>query len=308
MEGPSLVPGNGRFEMAAEIGAEAPPRSARFDSEIEDPLSHGDNVHEEPGSSQPSNAIIAEQLKKPDHEEALLAILVLRGRQATAQVLLPDIINRLNSFTQEKFRGQASAILASKMIDTLGEYIPGERNAAEAVKPFLNYPDSSIRFSAATFFNISPDAPRNALEELSSAIEDKDPLVANLAISALRKGNAIYIPVIQKLTEALKDPDLREEAALALGQGGFAASTALKDLERCLNRYSDSAADLAVVGSIGAIASKMAGQVERQVLPWDHRLLSMETKAATRFLESVVKDSHSPMRLRLAASAALKEG
>ncbi len=186
-------------------------------------------------------------------KKLLLAALALLGLACAGHAADVDgLVKQLKSPDADMRRAAAKA---------LGEAGPDAKPAITALAHALSDKDLFVRrFAAQALGEIGPDA-RSAVKPLSETLKDPkkevveaaatalgkigaaEPLAALVgdtrreaaprrkAIEALGLMKADARPAVPALTKALKDKDLRIEAAEALGEIGPDASSALKDLE-----------------------------------------------------------------------------
>lgn len=206
--------------------------------------------------------VLAEVLRTSENPEARWKVADLLGRLGTAARETPEALSSLSAALQDDnphVRAVAAAALGSigpagpdalavlqEMLST-PESLPALRalarygaDAAPALPKIIvlleHKDDSEIRWNAArTLGKIGPPA-KEAMPNLSAALEDSDPLVREHAAEALGDIGPQAKEAIPALVKVLKDPDarVRRDAVRSLGQMGAAAKSALESIRPLL--------------------------------------------------------------------------
>jgi HEAT repeat protein len=188
-------------------------------------------------------------LRAKDTQIQLEAVLAIREIGPDAEQAIPALVDTFGSPTSEETRSHAEKALAR-----FG------RRSLPALLSALGHQDWRIRMHAASTLGLMPDNVECSLPSLVGLLEDPSPLVRRKAARSIGSFESRAALAVPNLRRALRDDEVRGYAAVALGDIGPAAYSAVPDLIESLEDTTNGSRDKAAI-ALGKIGERAAAAI-----------------------------------------------
>jgi hypothetical protein len=201
---------------------------------------------------------------------------------------------------------------ADVMLPFEDKLTPTLRLALDGVKRDLTHPDRATRLAAIEVLETMDQTASDAIEELVSALQDRDPFVLWTAVRIFNRLGPVeptrVVPALIPLIRPDQDSDLARPLAALLSKYGSQAAPAVPALTKAIG---PSAADpntrIAYLQALSAIGYEARGAIPaiaKLLEPLDAKLISQASRWPAAFVisETVVYDD---VHVRVAAAEAL---